>query len=393
MKSLLGTLTGAIRNQNSPVRFSPRSTVNPQTFDRNDMIGQMHAMGSVGTLFSVVNRTSTAVSQVDWNLYRKSPDGDPEKRQLVMDHAALRVWNKPNAFYNRNNLTESLQQHIDLTGEFCIVVAKDPRVNFPTEIWPVRPDRIVPIPHPEKFLTGYWYLTPDGDKQPLQLDEVIHVKMPNPLDLYRGLGPVQAVMTDVDSNRYSAEWNRQFFINSALPGGIIHYDRNLTDDQFDEARERWNEQHRGVASAHRVAILENATFESRNYSMKDMQFTELRALSRDTILEAFGMPKNVLGIVEDVNRSSADSGEQTFARWLVIPRLERFKLMLNSQFLPMFKADPRLEFDYCDAVPADREADDRERTSKANAFKALSDAGVDHDTAAAVVGLTLTGRM
>jgi hypothetical protein len=122
--------------------------------------------------------------------------------------------------------------------------------------------------------------------------------------------------------------------------------------------------------------------------MRDMQFSELRGVQRDIIREAFAFPKGELGTVDDVNRASAEAGALMLARGHTVPRLERIKGALNNDFLPMFGMTGKgLEFDYKSPVPEDREADNAERESKAIAFKALTDAGVDHADAAQAVGL------
>lgn len=357
----------------------------------NTSTSQMQAFGQVGTLFGLVNRTSTATSQVEWHLYRKAKPGQKKTdREEIHSHAALDLWRKPNPFMPRQEFVEVAQQHVDLTGESPWVVAYDSRAKtLPLELWPVRPDRMSPDPHPTKFLTGWNYRDPDTGKDiPLGLREVIHVRMPNPLDPYRGLGPVQALLVSLDSTRYTEEWNRNFFRNSAEPGGIIEVEKRLSDEEFDELGSRWNEQHRGVANAHRVAIIEHGKWVTRTFSMRDMQFAELRTVARDTILEAFGFPKPMLGIVEDVNRANADAGEYVFAKWLIVPRLERIKGALNNDLLPLYGDTARdLEFDYDSPVPDDETAENAARESKTNAFKALVEAGVDPDSAAEVVGL------
>ena len=349
---------------------------------RNDAESQMRAMGSVGTLFAIVHRTSNATSHVDWRLWRKRTDGrvrfgpDETPRVEVTRHPALDLWARPNPFMTRQFLVESVQQHVDLVGEGVIVVHRDPRSPIPLELWPVRPDRITPVPG-GNFLAGYIYSAANGERVPLGLDDVIHLKMPNPLDPYRGLGPVQAAMVDLDSARYSAEWNRNFFVNSAEPGGIIEVPDRLSDEAFTELTERWREQHQGVAQAHRVAVLEQGTWKDRNMSQRDMQFVQLRGLSREVIREAFGIHGHMLGNSQDVNKANAEAGEISFARWLVRTRADRFKQALNHHLLPMFEADPALEFDHDRVVPDDREADDRERDSKASAAAALVTAGFD----------------
>jgi hypothetical protein len=119
-----------------------------------------------------------------------------------------------------------------------------------------------------------------------------------------------------------------------------------------------------------------------------MQFTELRNLSREIIREAFGFPKALTGSVDDVNRANAEANEVMFARWLLVPRLERIKQALNNDFLPLFgTAAKGLEFDYDNPVPDDRELASAELTARANAAKALADAGWEPAGVLSAVGL------
>ncbi|WP_049562228.1 phage portal protein [Nonomuraea sp. SBT364] len=371
-------LARAVTNK-APVPYTSRGARFALPFSgRNDAVSQMQAMGTVGTLFSIVHRTSNAASQVDWKLWRRAASGKDEDRVEQTSHLALDIWRKPNPFMPRQEFVESTQQHVDLTGEGWWVVARNPRMrSIPLELWPVRPDRMIPVPHPQDFLAGYIYVSPDGEQVPLRLDEVIQLRMPNPMDPYRGMGPVQSILAELDATRYSAEWNRNFFVNSALPSGIIEAPQNLGDEEFNQLRDRWEEQHRGVAAAHRVAILEGGLkWVDRKFTQRDMQFVELRQVSRDVIREAFGMPKFALGDVDDVNRAVGEASAAWFAEYLTVPRLERIKAALNHDFLPLFGDTARdLEFDYEDPVPPDAESRDRERTSKATAAKLYVDAG------------------
>lgn len=372
MRSPLGTL---VRNQ-APVSYAPRGLTFPWTH-RNNAEAQMRAMGNVGTLFAIVNRTSTAAASADWHLWRKAASGKDEDRVEVTRHAALTLWNKPNPFYSRQEYVETEQQHVDLTGEGWWVVARHPMAkSIPIELWPVRPDRMTPVPHATEFLAGYIYTGPNGEQVPLGLDEVIQIRMPNPLDPYRGMGPVQSILVDLDSERYTAEWNLNFFRNGAEPGGIVEVDKRLSDDEFAEMTTRWREQHQGVANAHRVAILEQGKWIDRKFSQRDMQFAELRAVSKDTIREAFGMPKFAVGDVADINRATAEASKAWFGEQITVPRLDRFKGALNNDLLPMFGPTAEgLEFDYDSPVPADADAANAERVSKATAAKTYIDCG------------------
>jgi HK97 family phage portal protein len=375
----------------APVPYSPRRVPGLPWYTQRSTEGQLRAMGSVGTLFAIVDRLATSTAAPEWKLYREGKPGqDPEERDEVTSHLALDIWNRPNQFFTRALFVETVQQHFELVGEQWWVIARNPRMrSIPLELWPVRPDRMQPIPSPEDYIVGYAYTSPDGEQIPLQLDEVIFLRRPNPYDPYRGIGAVQTILADLEGVRLSAEWNRNFFLNSAEPGGIIAYDKRLEDGEFNEVTARWQEQHKGVANAHRVAVIEaGAKWIDRKITQRDMQFAELRDVSTDVIRGAFGIPKFAVGDIDDVNRATAEASRTWFAEQMTVPRLERLKQALNAQFLPLFGGTGRgVEFDYESPVPGDREADDRERQSKAKSARDLVEAGYYAPEVLEAVGL------
>jgi HK97 family phage portal protein len=333
------------------------------------------AHGSVGTLFAIVGQIGNAFATAEWHLYKKGPARDKSRRKEIENHPLLKLWNKPNDFYTGRLFRETVQQHLDLVGEGIFVLSTVGKVIL--EMWPVRPDRMQPVKHPEKYMTGWIYEGPNGEKVPLELNQVIQIRYPNPGDPYRGRGPVQTVLSDMDAARYSAEWNKNFFINGARPGGIITVDYRMTDTEFRAFMNRWREQHRGVANAHRVALLENATWTDTAFSMQDMQFAELRNLPRELIREAFAFPKPMLGTVDDVNRANAEAGKEIMAEGQTIPRLDRWKDILNNFLLPMFPQGDKLEMDYDDPTPVNHEAADRAKVAQSTAVDKLVKAGYD----------------
>jgi HK97 family phage portal protein len=375
----------------SPVPLAPAYTggaTNLSMFSRPAMNDEryLNTYGEVGTIFAIVSRIAAAQAAVPWHLYRKAKSGLKEDRVEVTSHAALDLWNKPNPFMPRQEFVEVFAQHLELVGETDWVIGKFGTI--PVELWPVRPDRITPVPDPYTFLKGYIYRGPEGQDVPLDLNELIQVKMPNPLDPYRGLGPIQSILTTIDTEKYSAEWNRNFFLNSAEPGGIIEVDHLLEDKEFDQLTRRWREQHKGVSKAHRVAVLENgAKWVDRKFTMRDMQFAELATIGRDKALEAFGFPKAMLGIAEDVNRANAEAAEYLFAKWLTVPRLERIKGSLNHDLLPMFTGGEGLEFDYDSPVSENSEQENASVTARSAALALLADKGFDVKDVLSYLGL------
>jgi HK97 family phage portal protein len=386
VRSLIGGVAAALKPRSATQPMEQVDTPVPYTARRNinafasgsagarDTQRQLSMMGEVGTLFGVVHRTTTSTAEVDWRLYRKAASGKDEDRTPVETHAALDLL-EANPFFSFYDLVEMVQQHIDLSGRGFLILYMIGK--FPLEIWWARPDRMRPVPHPTKYLAGWVYTGPDGEEVPLSVAEVIPLRMPDPLDPYGGLSPVTALSADLDSTRYAADWNRNFFVNSAEPGGVVEMPEELDDDEFRKFQERWAEQHRGVSRAHRVALLEGgAHWVDRTVTQKDMQFVQLRTASRDTIMEAYTIHKGELGIAEDVNRANADAGEAIFAKRLTRTRLRRWKAALNGRILPMYGATAKgLEFDFDNPVPEDEEAERAEMVARAQAAQAYASAG------------------
>jgi len=123
-------------------------------------------------------------------------------------------------------------------------------------------------------------------------------------------------------------------------------------------------------------------------SMKDMDFSALRTVSRDIIREALRMHKVMTGVSDDVNRANAQTGEEVFASWCIEPRLQRWRDVLNYQFLPLFGSTGQgVEFDYVLPMPRNREQDNFELQAKAQSALWLIQAGYDAHAVLEVVGL------
>jgi HK97 family phage portal protein len=389
VRSLLG---GIVNDTPIPLvsRFQSGRPLGEGLFGQRSKVSDLSAMQATATLYGVITKLARMTSLVEWDLCEKArvagEDPVPLEGSRAEAAAPLKVWRRPNPFMERPLLVQGSQQHKDLCGEFWWVVVRFGGV--PVELWPVRPDRMFPVPSTTSFIAGYVYRSPDGEEIPLKADDVITSFLPSPLDPYRGEGPIGALAKDLAQNDAQAAWNASLYRNSANPGGIIKIGRRLGDTEFDELVERWKAQHQGVTNAGRVAVLEEGDFTPLSYTQKDMQFVESRGLTRQAIFDAYGFPKFGIGDVDDVNRASAEASMALMAQSLTIPRLEDIRSVLNHRFLPMFgKTWAGYEFHYRSPVPVDAEGERSDLTARTSAFKTLIDAGVSAEQASEVCGL------
>ena len=100
------------------------------------------------------------------------------------------------------------------------------------------------------------------------------------------------------------------------------------------------------------------------------------------------MPGSMLGVSEHVNKANAQTGEVTFARWIVKERLDRWKDALNKFYLPLFGSTAKgLEFDYMDPTPTDDAAETSATLVRFQAAVAGVGAGWDAAEVLETVGL------
>ena len=384
-----------------PIPFSSRWNSNGGLYGSGvqDRFTQLQASGMQGTLFAIIQLLSTgSQSQGDWKMFRQNTDGrqryahtdqGSDQRQEVLRHQALKLWKRPNPFMTGADFREIGWQHMELVGEWYWVMNRGPSgTGIPIEMWPVRPDRMEPVPDKEKFLLGWVYTGPNGEQVPLMHSEVIQLRYPHPSDPYRGLSACQSLLVDIDAAKYTAEWSRNFFLNSAQPGGIVVFNKRLSDDEFNEFTERWREQHQGVARGHRVGVLEQgAAWIPNTYTLKDMQFPELRKITSDMIRQGYRIHQAMLGDSTDVNRANAQTAEEVHVSWQEVPRLRRQRNVLNNPYLEMFgEPGQGVEFDFDDPFPASADQVNDELSVKSKAAQTLVDAGWDPDDVLKMVG-------
>ncbi len=313
-----------------------------------DYSDYLNAYETVGWWHAVNFRIALGMSEVCWTLHDVS---NKEKPVQVYDSKILDLLNLLNPFQTKEEFIALHSIYMESGGEAFWVLnfnANDePReavLAYPN-MMSVVPDRAFP------FVKGYVYGT-GANAVPLDVNQVIHFKYPNPSNQFRGLGQAAAIGTNLSAEKNADKWVNQFFYNSARPDGVLQFDYNLSDEQFDKLKKQWSEKYKGVNKAHQVALLEGGgKYVQIQNTVKDMDFPNLKQKNRDVILGVEGMPLSVMGISENVNLANAQAGDYTFSRWIIKPRLNWMLSKLNEQLKPKFKGTDNLKLGFEEIVP------------------------------------------
>lgn len=308
-----------------------------------------------GWVYDCVSTIAEKTSFIDLHLYKMEGEDLAE----IDEHELLSLLTQPNRFQTGQEFMEATVGFYKLTGEFFWYT---PRYNDGTigELWCLRPDRMQIHTSEQKYIVGYSYLGVDGTRIPFEFDEIIHAKSFNPTNEFRGMSPVLAKAVAVDTDEFSAKWNRNFFYNNAKPAGILTTEKTLSDKSFTRIKREWEEKYKGVENAHQVAILEGGLdWKDLTPKQHEMEFLQLRGFGFDEIRSAFKVPKILLGLEEGINRATAEASEQVFALNVLVPMMQKIVGTINNRLIPSYGKDTKvtkgLWFDFDNPVPDDQE--------------------------------------
>jgi HK97 family phage portal protein len=327
-----------------------------------------------GWVYACVKRKADSIATMELTLQQRSGD-EWKEVSTGPTMEVLDLLTHVNPFLSSDGLYRGTSSYLDLVGNSFWYVAYNGKKR-PTELWQLDPTKVEVVRSEANFIAGWIYTNPQGRKIRLSPLEVIPFQEFNPLDPYKGMGPTEAGALSIDSERYAQEWNRNFFANSAIPAMVLKTEQTLTDEQYTRLIEGWKARYQGIANAHKPAVLEGGLeIELLNKTQKELDFAAQQNVLRDQILAVFGVPKSLLGVVEDVNRANAEASEYVFAKYTLAPRMRFMATTLSEFYLPLWGLSPtKYRLYAADCVPRNDEMDlKRKETGIKNGYYLINE--------------------
>ena len=287
-------------------------------------------------VYACIQRIMKAAASVPW-LVRDS------KGQELVDNPLSLLIKKPNPFMSFQDLIEILTAHLYLGGNGLWL--KNKANGITTELWPIGPDGIKPVPSATEFIKHYKYQKGNVTKI-YKVEEILHVLFPDPNNVYWGMSPLQAGAKIVDTEVDAINWNKVALQNRAVADGVFTFKQPLTKDQWEAARAMIREQHQGSDTARTPWVLgSDADWKQMSLSPVEMDFIESRKLSREEICSIFGVPPPLVGIYEHTPLANIKEARKIFWLDTIIPYLDDLQSSFNLSLAPEFGEGIQLKFD------------------------------------------------
>lgn len=286
--------------------------------------------------------------------------GDWRIGEMKYDAPILSLLNRrPNPSTDAFTFRHMLSSQVLLSRKGAFVEIVRNRMGDVSALILHQPQHVFPIPDLKTFVSGYSVEYPNTEKHPVASENMMWIKVPHPIDPYKGQTPLESAGLAIEFDYYSRVYNRNFVINDGRPGGILVVTGDMEEEQAEEIGRRF----RGttgsnIGGAGRVTVMsaDDAKYIDTSTNQRDAQYTEARSMNKEEILLAFGVPESVIGNASNRTFANADVELEVFWRETMLPHLT-----LLERALDILDDDPETYFAYDLDSVAILSRDDRER--------------------------------
>ena len=223
----------------------------------------------------------------------------------------------------------------DLVGEAYLLKIRNPNGKV-IGLQPVAPSWVIQTPTVEnKFWQIYPFGTAGGNSIVVPQEDVICFKDLDLNDPYgRGRGTSEAIGDEIQSDEYASKYAKNLFFNDATPSAIIYAPQG-NKETADQIKQSWLQKMAGFHHAKEPMVLtgEGSKFEKISQSPTELDFVESRKFLRDSVNEHYQLPPEIMGILQNSNRSTIDDAEYFLNKNVLADRLRMFERVINSQLL------------------------------------------------------------
>lgn len=336
--------------------------------------GFLRAYNEMPWLRAAVHKVSSSVASTTWRLYvvrggngklvrpRTLQRAAIESRtamlhryakagqlQEIESHPLLDLLDSTNAFLVGLSTRKLTQTYMDLVGEAFWIKERN-GAGAPVAVWPIPPSWISDLPTASD---PFYQISFRGWQGRIPDTEMVWFQDPDPENPYaRGTGIAKALSDELDIDEYAAKWMKSFFYNRARPDLIVAGE-GLAKADTDRLEQNWMSKNQGFWKAFKPYFLNKAVKVTQlNQNLETTQGIPLRQAERDTIIQVFGVPPEILGILANSNRATIDAADYIYSRWVLVPRLELFRAHLQERLVPEY--DDRLILTYESPIQEDK---------------------------------------
>ncbi|MFF5988147.1 phage portal protein [Prauserella flavalba] len=298
----------------------------------NSFEGYVHgAYKSNGPIFACIVARQWVFSEARFQ-FRRFVDGRPGE---LFGDASLQLLERPSMNETTGELLARMEQDASLAGNFWATRADDAgRLGAAARgdglrVVRMRPDRVTMVigsrsGNPNALdarVLGVMYKAPPAEGFPeeetlLLPGEVVHYSpIPDPAARFRGMSWLTPLIKDIESDKLATAHKARFYENAAVPNMAVKFDKDTSEDAFEEFVENFKAKHQGAWNAYKTLFLMGgADVEPLTMDFKQLEFSQAQGKGESRIASAAGVPPSWVGFSEGLQGSALNAGNFSSAR-------------------------------------------------------------------------------
>lgn len=320
----------AALNAGAPVAFNPSFAGRPYSDSWDIERAYKEGMQKVTWVFRCIDAIAGNQARLPMILKEdNSPQGKiilKSRNSGLLDILNSKSNEGENSFIFRYRL--SAQLLMSSRGAFIEkVIGRDGRV-IALHLLP--PQHTRPIPDPKKFVSGFEVDMRNGTKVYLKPEQVIWVRRPHPLDPYLSITPMESAGVAIEIENLAKLYNRNYLLNDGRPGGLLVVRGEIDDDDKDELRNRFRGNLGKTGATTVISSDDGVDFVDTSASPRDAAYMQMRQITKEEILSAFGVPESAIG--NAAGRTFSNAGEELRVFWMetMLPHLDSLARALDD---------------------------------------------------------------
>jgi HK97 family phage portal protein len=267
-------------------------------------------------------------------------EGDPNNPEpLPPDDELAQLIARPNPHQSWIEFQALREVYFNISGNCYTLIDRDRKGSVPRALWTLRPDRVMIVPKKrgKTYSVDYAYFPKGrgvGDGEPVLQEYMEHVKLPNPLDPFEGMGyglaPISAAAFSGDTDNSVTRFLKMFFDRGGVPPYFVSFEEKLDKNVRARIRQELNDQWGGYENWMRPGILEaGGKIEKSGLTFKEMGFETLDSRNESRILGPFGVPGILIGSrlgLERAINANAKELHRMFWEDTMVPEIRLFEV-------------------------------------------------------------------
>jgi len=271
---------------------------------------------------------SQDVARVPFRVLRRV---EPRGSELARDHPVARVLGDPNPELIPMQFREMVTSFAVSAGAGYAEIIFS-QGGDPLELWPIPPHRVRAMRTPAGVLV--WEVTlRDGGQRLIPLENMLVVPGFT-RDGVVGVDILDKMREAIGLTMATERFGSSFFGNGSNPGGAIEVPAVLSDKAYERLRKSWEDRHRGIQNAHRVALLEEGSkWVTMGVPPEAAQFLETRKFQVTETARALNLPPHKLKDLERATFTNIEEQSIDYFRGSLGPWFTRWEQAVAKRLL------------------------------------------------------------